>query len=257
MIELPMKKTAVTRVDPKTLILFGMYKCGKTTAVAELDDCLTLDLEEGSDFVSSVRIDVQKEARKEGVEPLIILMRVIKQIEKANKDKGGYVYKRIALDTVTALEDVVLPMAAKMYRATPMGRNWVGDDVTTLPNGAGYRYTREAMKKVVNSLADICDTLIILGHVKDKLIEVQGEEMNERGLDLTGKMPSILCSQVDAIGYVYREDEKTMINFQTSSSLSVGARSNHLKNKKICVATSDENNVVSVDWSEIFIADNL
>lgn len=253
MIELPKKKSEIVRVNPKTIILFGMYKCGKTTAVAELDDCLTIDLEEGSDFVSAVKVDIQKEARKEGVDPLIILMRLINQIKKANKEANGYVYKRIALDTVTALEDVILPMAAKMYRATPMGRNWVGDDVTTLPNGAGYRYTRESMKKVINMLADICDTLIILGHVKDKMVEADGEEMTERGLDLTGKMGSILCSQVDAIGYVYREEEMTMINFQTSKSLSVGARSPHLKNKKICVARSNEDNEVTVDWTDIFV----
>lgn len=257
MIELPKKKSEVVRIDPKTIILFGMYKSGKTTAAAELEDCLTLDLEEGSDFVSALKIDVQKEAKREGVEPLVILMRIIKQIKKANEDKGDYVYKRIALDTVTALEDVILPMAAKMYRATPMGRNWVGDDVTTLPSGAGYRYTRESMKKVINALSDICDTLVILGHVKDKMVEADGEEMTERGLDLTGKMGSILCSQVDAIGYVYREEEKTMINFQTSKSLAVGARSPHLKNKKVAVAVSDEEGNVKVDWSQIFIAEQM
>lgn len=255
MIELPKKKSTVVRVDPKTMILFGMYKSGKSTAVAELDDCLMIDLEEGSDFLSAVKIDVQKKAREEGVDPLNILLKIISEIKKANKKNGGYVYRRIALDTVTALEDVILPMAAKMYRETPMGRNWIGTDVTTLPNGAGYRYTRESMKKVVNALSEICDTLVILGHVKDKMVEADGEEMTERGLDLTGKMASILCSQVDAIGYVYRDEEKTMINFQTSQSLAVGARSQHLKNKKIAVATSDEEGTVTVDWTEIFIAD--
>lgn len=133
-----------------------------------------------------------------------------------------------------------------------MGRNWVGTDVTTLPNGAGYGYTRRALSQILNQLEELCDTLIILGHVKDKLVEKNGEEMNERGLDLTGKMSAILCSKVDAIGYLFRDENKTIINFQPSEKLLCGSRSEHLKGKKIVVAESDENGKLTVDWSQIF-----
>lgn len=98
----------------------------------------------------------------------------------------------------------------------------------------------------------LCDTFIILGHVRDKLIEKKGKEMTERGLDLTGKSASILCAQVDAIGYLYRHENKTIINFQSSESLISGARSPHLKGREIVVAESDENNNVKVNWSQIF-----
>ena len=43
----------------------------------------------------------------------------------------------ITIDTVSALEDISLELANKLYKNTPMGRNWIGDDVTKLPNGAG------------------------------------------------------------------------------------------------------------------------
>jgi hypothetical protein len=133
------------------------------------------------------------------------------------------------------------------------GKNWIGDDVTELSSGAGYRFTRRALQVVLNELEELCDTLIILGHVKDKLIEQQGEEMNERGLDLAGKMSAILCSKVDAIGYLYRDENKTIINFQPSEKLLCGSRSEHLKGKKIVIAESDVANKVTVDWSQIFI----
>lgn len=253
MIELPKKKDSAVRRDPKTMILFGQPKTGKSTVLAELDNCLIIDLEEGTDFLSALKVDVLKEARKAGVPAIAVLQDVIKSLKKANEEKGSYVYKYIAIDTVTALEDMVLPLAASDYKKTPMGRNWVGTDVTTLPNGAGYRFTREALQKVIDALKEVTDTLIITGHVKDKLVEVDGEEMNERGLDLTGKMPAILCAKVDAIGYMYRDDKKTMINFESSDSLLVGARSEHLKGKRIAVAESDENNKIKVDWSQIFI----
>ena len=106
---------------------------------------------------------------------------------------------------------------------------------------------------VLNELEKICDTLILLGHVKDKLVEKEGKEMTERGLDLTGKSSSILCSQVDAIGYLYRRDNKTIINFQSSEKLICGARSPHLKNKEVEVAVSDDQGNIEINWSEIFV----
>lgn len=251
--KLPTKRSEVVRINPKTMVIFGQPKVGKTTILAELDNCLLIDLEEGSDFVSALKVDVLKEAKEQDTAPINILKDVIKTIGEQNKKNGGYVYKYIALDTVTALEEMVLPIAAKMYRDTPMGRNWVGTDVTTLPSGAGYRFTREALQNVINALKSITDTLIILGHVKDKLVEQDGEEMSERGLDLVGKMSAILCAKVDAIAYMYRDEKKTVLNFKSSESLLVGARSEHLKDKRIVVAESNDKGEVKVSWSEIFI----
>ena len=253
MMELPVKKIISKRVNPKTMVIFSHPKMGKTSSIAELEGCLILDLEGGSDFVDAVKIDVISEAKEQNLLPIVVLKKLINQIIEANVAKGGYVYEKIAIDTVSALEDIVLPLANKMYRDTPMGRNWVGDDVTTLPNGAGYRFTREALASTINELENLCDTLIILGHVKDKLIEKDGKEMNERGLDLIGKMSAILCSQVDAVGYLYRDENKTVINFKPSESLLCGSRSEHLKGKEIVVAESDETGQLKVDWSQIFI----
>jgi hypothetical protein len=251
--ELPKKKIKAERVNPKTIVIFSQPKMGKTTAISDLDECLIIDLEKGTHFVDAVKVDVITEAEKNNELPISTLKKIIDEISKENEKNKSYVYKYIAIDTVTALQDIVLPLANRMYKDTPMGRNWVGDDVTTLPNGAGYRYTRLALSTVINQLEKICDTLIILGHVKDKLVEKDGKEMNERGLDLTGKMPAILCSHVDAIGYLYRDENKTVINFAPSETLLCGSRSEHLKNKEIVVAESDESGNIKVDWSKIFL----
>lgn len=79
--------------------------------------------------------------------------------------------------------------------------------------------------------------------------------MNERGLDLAGRMSAILCSKVDAIGYLYRDENDTIINFKPSEALLCGSRSEHLKNKKIVVATSNEEGQLSIDWTNIFMND--
>lgn len=106
---------------------------------------------------------------------------------------------------------------------------------------------------VLQELEECFETLIILGHLKDKFVEKDGKEMTERGIDLIGKSASILCSQVDAIGYVYREENKTIVNFQTSDSLICGSRSKHLKDQKITIIESDKEGNLTVDWSKIFI----
>lgn len=251
--KLPTVKTISTRKNPKTMVLFSQPKTGKTQAISGLDNCLLIDLERGSEFVDALKYDVIGEAESQEKLPIIILLQLINKIKEENKKKKGYVYDFIALDTATALEYIVKPLSKKLYQDTPMGRNFVGDDVTTLPNGAGWLYQREAMISVINDLKEVCDTLIILGHVKAKSIEKEGKEIDERSLDLTGKLASIVCSQVDAIGYMYRKENKTIINFKPSESLICGARSNHLKEKEITVITSDEDLNLTVDWSEVFI----
>tara|TARA_R110000822_G_scaffold302649_2_gene426972 strand:+ start:22075 stop:22839 length:765 start_codon:yes stop_codon:yes gene_type:complete len=252
MIELPTKEVKADRVNPKTMVVFSQPKMGKTTVVSKLDNCLILDLEEGSHFVDALKINIKEKAKQEDKLPVVVLKLIVNAIKAENEKNGGYVYKYIAVDTVTALEEIVLPLANKMYKATNMGRNWVGDDVTTLPNGAGYKYTRDALSTVLNELEEVCETLIILGHVKDRLIEREGKEMPERGLALTGKSSSILCSQVDAVGYLYRHKNETVINFASSPNLLAGARCEHLKGQEIVVATSDESGNIAVDWSKIF-----
>jgi hypothetical protein len=253
MIELPSLKIKATRVNPKKLILFSKPKVGKTEMLSALDSCLLIDLEDGSEFVNAMKINVLDIARKNEISPISALKEVISKIKAANKEAGKFIYKYGAIDTVTALEDHVLLLANKLYTQTPQGRNWQGDDVTTLPQGAGYQYTRKALWLVLGELEECFETLIILGHLKDKFVEKEGKEMTERGLDLIGKSAAILCSQVDAIGYVYREDNKTIVNFQPSDSLICGSRSEHLKDQKITVIESDEKGKLTIDWSKIFI----
>ena len=148
---------------------------------------------------------------------------------------------------------MVLPLAADFYRNTPMGASWAGNDVRKLPMGAGYAYTREAFFFVINQFERVCDTLILVGHVKRKSISVGDGEIDEKSLQLTGQVPTIVSADADAIAYLYREDNQTILDFEASSSVIAGARSEHLRGQKIVIAESDENNQTKVDWSKVFI----
>lgn len=253
MFDLPNEKSKADRVNAKKIIFFSNPKAGKSTAVAALENNLIIDLESGTSFLDAMKVDVLKIAKENNVTPLTVLKETINKIAEANKKKGDYVYKYITVDTVSALEDIALELANKLYKNTPMGRNYTGEDVTKLPNGAGYKYLRDAMEIILNEIEPLCDTLIILGHLKAKFVEKEGKEMESRGLDLTGKLASILCSQVDAIGYIYRDDNKTKVNFAPSESLVVGSRPEHLKNKTVTLIESDDDGNLKIDWSEIFV----
>lgn len=253
MIELPTNKVKAQRVNPRKLILFGKPKIGKTTAIANLENCLILDLEGGTDYLDALKIDVIKVAKEQKIEPIRALKQVITQLKEANQANNGYVYKFGAIDTISVLEDMVMPIALNLYKKTSMGRNYQGTNVLDLPNGAGYQYSRAALWMVLDELEECFDTLIILGHLKDKLVEKEGKEMTERGLDLIGKSAAILSANVDAIGYMYREDNKTIVNFQPSETVTCGSRCDHLKNKKVTLIESDESGKLTVNWNEIFI----
>jgi len=244
---LPTKKISAERVNPKRLIIYSKPKAGKTTALAGLDNCLILDLENGSDYVSALKIKVKD---------LQDLKKIGETIKKANNP-----YKYVAIDTVTALEEMVSPLALKLYRDTPIGKNFglqsdgtynPNSNVLTLPNGAGYSYLREAFFKILDYIDTLAENIILLGHLKDKSIEVKGKEVNAAEVDLTGKIKSIVCAKADAIGFLYRENNKTIVSFKTSDTITCGARPEHLRNREIVLAEQLDNGEIKTYWENIY-----
>ena len=102
-----------------------------------------------------------------------------------------------------------------------MGKNYLGNDVRTLPNGSGYMYLQQAVRKVIDMFRDLCDNFILIGHLKDKMINKEGEELSEMSLDLVGKLANIICGEADAVGYVYRKKNETHISFEGGDNLSL------------------------------------
>ena len=129
----------------------------------------------------------------------------------------------------------------------------IRDSVRLLPNGAGYLYLRQAIRKMIDMFKPLCETLILVAHVKDKQIKKDGEEMSEMSVDLAGKLGDIICGEADAIGYIYREKNNTLISFEGGDNTIREARPLHLRGKKFVVATSDEDNHIKVDMGKIFV----
>ena len=244
MLILPTEKSIPKVNNPKLLILFGKPKSGKSTLMAALDNNLIIDLENGYQALSA--LVVQARSVKDFAEIANALREKIKEL-------GYYPYKYITIDNATRLEEMCLSYAIQLYKQTPQGKNYMGNDIRTLPNGAGYLYLRQAVRKVIDMFRELCDSLILIAHTKDKIINKDGEEQSEMSIDLTGRLGDILCGEADAIGYVYRKKNETHISFEGGDNTIREARAEHLRGKNIVVATSDENNHITVDMTKIFL----
>lgn len=126
-------------------------------------------------------------------------------------------------------------------------------DIRILPKGSGYMYLRKAIKQLIDMFKPLCETLILVCHVKDKQIQKNGEEMSEMAVDLAGKSADIICGEADAVGYLYREGNKTYLSFEGGDNTIREARSPHLRGKKLLVAESNESNEVVFDTTKVFI----
>lgn len=227
------------RLNPRRLLIYSKPKVGKTTICATLENALLLDLEEGTDFVESMSVKI----------PDIATLKAYGDLIKANNKP----YEYLVIDTVTKLEDICLPMALDLYKQTPMGRSFSGDNVLSLPNGAGYYWLREAFSRVLSYIETLAPNIIMLGHVLDKVIDVKGKEVNASDIDLTGKLKRIACQDSDAIGYMYRENDQTFLNFNSSDTITCGARPQHLKGQNILIAELDNGGNLVTYWNKIFL----
>lgn len=244
MIVLPKEKIKAKVENPRFLILFGKPKSGKTTLASKLDNNLIIDLEGGSEFLEALAI--QARSVKD-------LGDIANAIREEIKNTGKKPYKYITIDNATRLEEMCLSYAVQLYKQTPMGKNYNGTDVRTLPNGSGYMYLQQAVRKVLDMFKVLCDNFILIGHLKDKMINKEGEELSEMSLDLVGKLANIVCGEADAVGYVYRKKNETHISFEGGDNSVREARAPHLRGKNIVIAESNDDNSINVYWDKIYL----
>lgn len=265
-VTLPTERSKVTNYNPKLLVLYGKPKSGKSTLMASLDSNLIIDLEDGYRSLSVMAVQARSAND---------LFDIKEAILERGREIKKMPYRFITIDNATRLEEMALAYAAQLYRNTPMGASWgmmkddrnnlVKDkvtgkfipdpkaDVRQLPNGSGYLYLRQAVRKLVDMFRPLCETLILVAHVKEKQIKKDSEEMSEMAVDLAGKLGDIICGEADAIGYIYRDGNKTFISFEGGDNSLREARPLHLRGKKLLVATSDADNNLTVDMSKVFI----
>lgn len=245
--KLPTEKSAPKDENPRTLILFGRQKSGKTTLVSMLENNLIIDINDGTAYVEAMAVKANN---------LTDLREIRQAVIEAKKP-----YKYLTIDTITDLEDMSKELALSEYRKTPMGKNfginvetgkYDNVDILTLPNGGGYLFLRLAFEKILNSFKGLSEYLILVGHTKDKNIMKDGKELSENTLDLAGKLERLTMAKADAVGYFYRDGNKNYLNFQGGGDAIVEARPKHLRNQNILIGESDDKGDITAFWDKIY-----
>jgi len=231
-LELPKAKVKASKKNPKILILYGSPKVGKTTLLSQLDNCLIIDLENGSNHVDALKINASNPEE---------LYKIAQKIKESGKP-----YKYVAIDTITKLEEWCEELATKKYKESPIGKNFQGVSVLELPMGAGYKWLRNSFSQWTDLLSDLAENVIFIGHLKDKfIVDKSGKDVAAKDLQLTGKIRDITCANADAIGYVYRFKNDIWVSFKSQDDVVCGARPDHLKGENFVF-----------NWNKIYIDEN-
>lgn len=262
MVELPTEKRGIKSINPHVLMIYSPPKVGKTTLLGGLDDCLIIETEPfGANYISGKIIEVNKPKEFNDV---------LTAIEESNKKLGGYTYKRIAVDTITKLDEWSEISGTYRYMEKSQGKKFnlknplnpnngkfthldkEFETVHELPNGFGYKYSREEMLDWYDRLSLLAPEIILIAHIKDKMVESKtGDTVETRDINLTGKVKSIFSSRVDGIGYLHRKDNQGILSFNPKDNLVCGGRCAHL-NGDIVISEKLENGEIKTYWDRIY-----
>ncbi len=257
---LPKEVEKAKKEVPSSLIIFGLPKSGKTTAVAQLPNCLLIDVERGSDYIDCLRLQPP-----EDIKP-VALFKWLKEVAQTIKDEGRP-YDFVAIDTTSYLDEKSEWVGTYNYMNSPQGASFnrerdangvpikhgkkiLPDDpsyesVHSIGEGYGYRWSRQAMTDVLDTcknLGKICT--IFICHVKDKYVVSKQTNTEVRSIDLslTGKVKDIYARDLDAIGYLWNKGGVVHVSFKGNEDKIGGMRGNtHLQGYE-----------GPLDWNQVF-----
>jgi hypothetical protein len=191
---LPSKKSPAETDEPRTIVLFGPPKVGKTSSAAALDNCLLLDLEKGARFVESMKIEV---------DTIKHLYDIITELAKV---PGKYDF--IALDSLDYLEDWLSDLTCRVAKVK---------HISDIPFGAGYAEVKQRMLSIMTALSTYASRCgIFIGHRKQSIIGSDKLEFTSETLDLTGKLKNAITAKADLTGYLFRnkdDENKLYVSF--------------------------------------------
>lgn len=240
-IVLPTQIEKASREVPKTMIIYGLEKSGKTSILTTLPNCLLVDTEDGSDFVDGLKIKMPPEYGPKSKR------KWLKDLAAQIKAEGKP-YDFVAIDTFSELDMLSEWWGTTDYMKSNIGKSFNRDavgielkyghpdylSVLTLKGSGdfspGYKWMRDSMLDMYETLKDlgkICT--IFVCHVQDKMVaKEQGKEVMSKDLALTGKVRSILPRIVDATGHVWHQNGDMMVSFISDTAKMGGTRGTYL-----------------------------
>lgn len=276
-IKYPTEPREVLRVMPNSLIIQAFPKVGKSTIAASLttdfalnNSCVISLGKEGSyDNLKVTEINVEKMSKFEDLLDNLII------------DKP---YDFIIYDNLSTFDDWTEMLGTLEYMSSSQGKSFnlkarktnpeakgVGfnirpdlyfnptdkefESVHNLPDGYGYRWSRNVGIRLFNKMRTTANYVIFIGHIKedrntkdDSLVITKSQF-----LDVTGGLGRYICKQVDALATLSRKKNEGFLSFKTGNSdFSAGTRYNYLENQSFKISEKLENGIIKTFWENIY-----
>jgi len=233
------KELSNPTVNMESCILFGLPKCGKTTLLSKLPNCLIIDTENGTNKIKALVKKIPDDRGPVG------RMKWLEEFADYLIAQGRP-YDYIAIDTFSEVNEWAEWSGTYRYMNTTQGQKFNRDDagnplspksedyqsVHTLGQGFGYRWSREDTLRVFEKFKRAAKKCVFyVCHVEDKYLATKEntEVVAPKQLSLTGKVRDILPRKVDGIGYVYNDEGVIKINFTGNEERVGGNRCPHLQ----------------------------
>lgn len=250
-------------INPRMQLLYSIPKAGKTTLCSLLEDHLILELETGgADYISGRVQEINK-------------VKEFNETLDAIKNSTTKVCKYLIVDTATKLDEYSELVGTYNYMNKAQGQKFNRENgdpngklithidkrfetVHEIPNGYGYQHSRQVMIEWYDKLLELValdkvEYIILLAHVKDKLIETKnGDTVEHIDINLTGKVKSIYSVRVDALGHIKRIDNKCYINYSNNEKIISGGRCSHL-NGEFLISEKLENGTIKSYWDKVYL----
>jgi hypothetical protein len=259
-----------------SLLIISHRLTGKTEALLQLPNALLIDFENhASAYASKANVFTPKEALKarnekalkEGKSPQeqkpIGMVTFLRQFAQHLKDSRQH-FDFIIIDTLTAVEQIAMPLAVVLFKNTKEGDSYTGSNVVTdLGYGKGQMFLRSAVEQILKPFEDLAGQCIIYtGHINSKVAISNDKEIEITDLDLTSQVKKIFTGNTSATGLLYRDfsGARNYITFvNKGDSLVVGARPDHLSNKAFVFSEKlneqgevDMGGTLKTYWENIF-----
>ncbi len=268
-LELPEEITEVKSTNPRDLVIISIPKMGKGTILGDFTtkhNALVLDLEKGGyEFIAARKLSTytsQETNRWEAFQNYIEYRKLLLE------NKGKYEY--LIIDGLTDLDDLSEIGGTLAYMNSIIGKKFnrknavpdgekipYGDtewkSVLTLPEGAGYKHTRDWFLQQIEFFRQISPYRIYAAHVADKFIKDNGkEEVIGAEIALTGKLKTIFAAKVTALAKLTSEGSSRYLNFDVlNDSIIAGSRAPHLKDR-ILISKQDKEGKIITHWENIY-----
>ena len=185
--------------------------------LSKLDNCLIIDTEQGGNMLEGYFHSVNSKEE------------LLQFYADATE---GHEYKYFALDTI----DKIVTWTEK-----DVCREYDIESINDLPFGKGFGLVRERVMNNIRKLSSLCENLILIGHRKTASPIDNSTAIEPESLDISGKLKNMIMAQADGIGYMFREEDKLMVSFESGKALEAGSRCDHLRGK-----------VMEFDWNKIY-----